>query len=92
MQIVSNLRAAHGSDPSTRMGVDILTGGPGDMRQLGINESFRVKQQVGERVRPALVLRYCCICHCLAHAVTYLPAIAMTAKHEWHFMLGSVSW
>ncbi len=55
MQIVSNLRAAHGSDPSTRMGVDILTGGPGDMRQLGINESFRVKQQVGGSALP-----WCC--------------------------------
>jgi hypothetical protein len=44
---VANLRAAHGADPGTVMGVDILTGGPGDMQQLGINESFRVKQQVG---------------------------------------------
>lgn len=45
--IVATLRAAHGADPeSTRMGVDVIVGGAGDMSQLGIFESFRVKHQV----------------------------------------------
>lgn len=45
--IVATLRAAHGADPeSTHMGVDVIAGGAGDMSQLGIFESFRVKQQV----------------------------------------------
>jgi chaperonin GroEL (HSP60 family) len=46
--IVSTLRAAHGADPtSTRMGVDVIAGEAGDMKELGIFESFKVKQQVG---------------------------------------------
>jgi T-complex protein 1 subunit beta len=45
--IVSTLRAAHGADPSsTRMGVDVIAGEAGDMKELGIFESFKVKQQV----------------------------------------------
>eukprot|EP00878_Enallax_costatus_P002574 GHUV01002756.1.p1 GENE.GHUV01002756.1~~GHUV01002756.1.p1 ORF type:complete len:532 (+),score=161.55 GHUV01002756.1:257-1852(+) len=45
--IVATLRAAHGADPlNTRMGVDVIAGGAGDMSELGIFESFRVKQQV----------------------------------------------
>jgi hypothetical protein len=46
--IVATLRASHGSDPEgTTAGVDIVTGAAGDMKQRGIYESFRVKQQVG---------------------------------------------
>lgn len=45
--IVSTLRAAHGADPNnTRMGVDVLAGAAGDMSQLGIYESYKVKKQV----------------------------------------------
>lgn len=44
--IVSNLRAAHGGDANTRMGVDVVRGEAGDMKELGIYESFRVKQAV----------------------------------------------
>ena len=45
--IVSTLRAAHGADPTgTRMGVDVLAGAAGDMSQLGIFESYKVKKQV----------------------------------------------
>jgi T-complex protein 1 subunit beta len=45
--IVATLRAAHGADPqSTRMGVDVIAGAAGDMAQLGIFESFKVKNQV----------------------------------------------
>lgn len=45
-EIVSNLRAAHGADLHSRMGVDVVRGEAGDMAELGIFESFRVKQQV----------------------------------------------
>lgn len=45
--IVATLRAAHGRDPeSTHMGVDVIKGSAGDMHELGIYESFRVKNQV----------------------------------------------
>mmetsp|Transcript_6021 Transcript_6021/g.20590 ORF Transcript_6021/g.20590 Transcript_6021/m.20590 type:complete len:574 (+) Transcript_6021:395-2116(+) len=43
--LVSSLRAAH-ADPTSRAGVDVITGAVGDMKALGINECFRVKQQV----------------------------------------------
>ena len=43
--MVAQLRAHH-ADPSTRAGVDVLSGHVGDMQELGIFESFRVKQQV----------------------------------------------
>lgn len=45
-EIVSTLRAAHGSDPTTRAGIDINLGAAGDMKDLGIYECFRVKQAV----------------------------------------------
>jgi len=45
--IVATMRAAHGQDPEgTTSGVDIVKGAAGDMRDLGIYESFKVKQQV----------------------------------------------
>lgn len=44
-EMVAQLRAHH-ADPSTRAGVDVLSGHVGDMQELGIFESFRVKQQV----------------------------------------------
>eukprot|EP00798_Chlamydomonas_sp_ICE-L_P025258 gene25258-10907_t len=45
-EIVSNLRAAHGADPESRMGVDVVLGESGDMNKLGVFECFRVKQQI----------------------------------------------
>ncbi|PNW79478.1 hypothetical protein CHLRE_09g416750v5 [Chlamydomonas reinhardtii] len=45
-EIVANLKAAHGADSSSRMGVDVVRGEAGDMKELGIYESFRVRQQV----------------------------------------------
>ena len=45
-EIVANLRAAHGADPNSRMGVDVIKGEAGDMSKLGIYEAFRVKNQV----------------------------------------------
>lgn len=42
---VSQLRAAH-SDENSRMGLDVITGTVGDMEELGIYESFKVKQAV----------------------------------------------
>lgn len=45
-EIVSTLRAAHASDPTSRMGIDVVRGEAGDMAELGIYESFRVKSQI----------------------------------------------
>ncbi|KAK9821984.1 hypothetical protein WJX81_002760 [Elliptochloris bilobata] len=45
-ELISQLRAAHAADGATASGVDVITGGVGDMNKLGIYESFRVKQQV----------------------------------------------
>jgi len=44
-ELVSQLRAAHTEGKST-MGLDMYQGEIGDMVQLGITESFKVKQQV----------------------------------------------
>ena len=44
-EIVSQLRARH-AEGETNMGVNVLNGQVGDMTELGITESFRVKQQV----------------------------------------------
>lgn len=45
-EIVANLRAAHGADPNSKMGVDVIEGMAGDVSVLGVYESFRVKQAV----------------------------------------------
>lgn len=45
-EIVANLRAAHGADATSRMGIDVVRGEAGDMAELGIYEAFRVKKQV----------------------------------------------
>eukprot|EP00884_Botryococcus_braunii_P019647 jgi/Botrbrau1/6366/Bobra.0098s0025.1 len=45
-ELVSQLRAQHSYGAPTRAGVDVIKGGVGDMGQLGIYESFRVKQAV----------------------------------------------
>lgn len=43
-EIVSHLRAAHAANPETTgTGVDVISGGMGDMRERGIFESFKVK-------------------------------------------------
>ena len=42
-EIVSQMRAAVSSDRSSTIGVDIITGGAGDMKERGIFESFKVK-------------------------------------------------
>jgi T-complex protein 1 subunit beta len=44
-EIVANLRALHHKGQKT-MGIDITTGTPGDMKELGIRESLRSKLQV----------------------------------------------
>jgi hypothetical protein len=36
----------HADPSSTRMGVDVIAGEAGDMKELGIFESFKVKHQV----------------------------------------------
>lgn len=67
-EIVATLRAAHGADPAgTRMGVDVIAGGAGDMSQLGIFESFKVKQQV--RMSSSSV-RSCCRMYILPHVLS----------------------
>ena len=40
--LVSQLRASHAHDVGSRLGVDVLSGGAGDMDSLGIFESFKV--------------------------------------------------
>lgn len=45
-ELVSNLRAAHAADANTRMGIDVILGDTGDMKELGITEAFKVKSQV----------------------------------------------
>lgn len=40
--LISQLRASHAHDAASRQGVDVLTGGMGDMSKLGIFESFKV--------------------------------------------------
>lgn len=45
--VMTCCQAAHGANPSSRMGVDVVRGEAGDMAELGIFESFRVRQQVG---------------------------------------------
>ena len=42
-ELISQLRAAHAADSATSSGVDVITGGVGDMGKLGIYESFRVR-------------------------------------------------
>lgn len=41
-ELLSQLRAAHTADNTTRMGVDVIAGKMGDMQQLGIFEAFKV--------------------------------------------------
>ncbi len=41
--LVSKLRAGHAAnEDTTRSGIDVLTGGVGDMSKLGIFEAFKV--------------------------------------------------
>ena len=43
-EIVSQMRAAHAAAPDSAVaGVDVTTGGVGDMRERGIFEAFKVK-------------------------------------------------
>ena len=44
--MISQLRAAHAADGATASGVDVITGGVGDMSKLGIYESFRVSTRL----------------------------------------------
>ena len=41
--LISQLRASHAHDAHSRLGVDVLSGGAGDMSKLGIFESFKVR-------------------------------------------------
>ena len=43
--LISQLRASHAHDAQSRLGVDVLSGGAGDMSQLGIFESFKVRSE-----------------------------------------------
>eukprot|EP00216_Chloropicon_sp_CCMP2111_P000922 CAMPEP_0198243040 /NCGR_PEP_ID=MMETSP1446-20131203/23767_1 /TAXON_ID=1461542 ORGANISM="Unidentified sp, Strain CCMP2111" /NCGR_SAMPLE_ID=MMETSP1446 /ASSEMBLY_ACC=CAM_ASM_001112 /LENGTH=533 /DNA_ID=CAMNT_0043926745 /DNA_START=27 /DNA_END=1628 /DNA_ORIENTATION=- len=43
-ELISQLRAVHAEASGCRHGIDILTGQIGDMRECGINESFKVKK------------------------------------------------
>ncbi|KAL0222640.1 hypothetical protein RCL1_002494 [Eukaryota sp. TZLM3-RCL] len=56
--LVQKLKSAH-AQGFTRQGLDIITGEPGDMVELGINESLRVKRHVVNSASEAaeLILR-----------------------------------
>lgn len=41
-ELVSQMRAAHAESDETRVGVDVVLGKAGDMRELGIYEAFKV--------------------------------------------------
>uniref|UniRef100_A0A0D9WJJ7 CCT-beta n=1 Tax=Leersia perrieri TaxID=77586 RepID=A0A0D9WJJ7_9ORYZ len=43
--LISQLRAEHHNEQSTA-GIDVISGGVGDMKKLGISESFKAKQAV----------------------------------------------
>lgn len=45
-QLISELRAAHSNDPKCTMGLNMDKGEIGDLKALGITESFVVKRQV----------------------------------------------
>ena len=47
--MISQLRASHAHDAHSRLGVDVLTGGAGDMSKLGIFESFKVRFEAFKR-------------------------------------------
>lgn len=51
-EMIANLRAAHSDSSSTSEapGIDVNIGTVGDMRKLGIFESFRVKMQVDLKI------------------------------------------
>ncbi|KAG6499425.1 hypothetical protein ZIOFF_039212 [Zingiber officinale] len=44
-ELISQLRAEHHKD-TTNAGIDVISGGVGDMENLGISEAFKVKQAV----------------------------------------------
>lgn len=44
--VVTKLRAAIGKDENSRFGVDVMRGDTGDMQELGVFESRKVKRQV----------------------------------------------
>jgi len=44
-EMISQLRAAH-ADPGTAAGIDVYKGAIGDMKEMGINEAFKVKDRV----------------------------------------------
>ena len=44
--VITKLRAAIAEDANSRFGVDVMRGGMGDMRELGVYESLKVKRQI----------------------------------------------
>jgi len=45
-ELLAKLKSAHSKPDGSHMGLDMLQGKVGDMRELGIRESFQVKRQV----------------------------------------------
>lgn len=43
-ELVSQMRAAHAASDDTRVGVDVVLGMAGDMKELGIYEAFKVRE------------------------------------------------
>lgn len=44
--VITKLRAAIAEDANSRFGVDVMRGDTGDMRELGVFESLKVKRQI----------------------------------------------
>lgn len=57
--VISKLRAAISNDDTSRMGVDVIVADIGDMRDMGIYESLKVKRQVVQSATEAaeMILR-----------------------------------
>jgi len=72
-ELLSSLRAAHAA-PGSCAGVDIMTGQVGDMHELGIFESFKVKQQVLLSATEAaeMIIRGACVPRCGSSLLTHV--------------------
>jgi hypothetical protein len=63
-ELVSQLRAAHAGDSASRAGIDVILGEMGDMKQLGIFESFKVSR-LGQRpfaISHEMQASHCSLC------------------------------
>ena len=97
-EIVSQLRAAHAHDADTNMGVDVLTGGIGDMATGGICESFKVGLPAVTYTRTDALffpyafhhMRLLLVATAGLHSLFYKPPIACWHLTLLHHVMGCV--